>query len=153
LNGWTTNDAPNNLTLNTTLDYNASGYLTRDDASHQGTFAYNANGNQTSETETRPGKPNRVTTRTYNKANWLIETRDPNNKATTYAYNLAGNQTSVIDPAGYTTSITPNALNQPQTAAHRNASDTIIATTNTCDARDSRNENPNRQSFWSFFAF
>gem|GEM_PF-1611781 len=38
LRGWTTVDALNTLTLTTTLDYDANGYLTRNDASHQGTL-------------------------------------------------------------------------------------------------------------------
>lgn len=47
-----------------------------------------------------------------------------------------GNQTSVTDPAGYTTSVTPNSLSQPQTTTLSNSSlGTFVTTTNTFDNR------------------
>jgi YD repeat-containing protein len=98
-------------------------------------FAYDADGNRTQETEARPGKPYRMMNYAYNKANWLVATTDPGGGTTTYNYDAAGNRTSVTDPSGYSTSITPNAVNQPQTTIHRNASGVVAATTtNTYDA-------------------
>ncbi|MEW5717823.1 MAG: hypothetical protein AB1817_04280, partial [Chloroflexota bacterium] len=98
-------------------------------------FGYDANGNRTQETETRPGKPNRVTTMSYNKANWLATTTEPGG-TTTYAYDAAGNRTSVTDPLGVTTATTPNANNLPAQTTHTQGGATLDTTTFTYDTRN-----------------
>jgi YD repeat-containing protein len=99
-------------------------------------FGYDPNGNKTGETEIRPGKPNRVTTYAYNKANWLVATTDPGNGTTTYSYDAAGNRIGTTDPLGISTAVTYNSLNLPTQTTHTQGGTQIDGTTNAFDARN-----------------
>ncbi len=129
---------PSGATQNFTLD--AINRVTQEDDRAAGgalvvsyVSGYDPNSNRTSETESRPGKPNRVTTYNYNKANWLVTTTDPNSNTTGYAYDAAGNRTSVSDALGITTVITPTTINLPGTVAHYQGSTLLDLTANTFD--------------------
>jgi YD repeat-containing protein len=141
VNNLLTLTVPGGATSNYT--YNAVNWVTQQDDRASGgaltvsyTFAYDANGNKTSETEVRPGKPNRVTSSTYDANNRLLTTTDPSGGTTTYGYDAVGNRATVTDPMGVSTALTYNAVNLPSQTTHTQNGATLDTTTNTYDARN-----------------
>ncbi len=98
--------------------------------------AFDANSNRLGETEKRAGKPDRVTSYSYNKANWLAINTDPGGGVTVYSYDAAGNRTGVSDALGITTVITPTVTNMPGSTSHYQSGAWQDATTNSFDARN-----------------
>ncbi len=99
------------------------------------TLGYDPNSNRIGETEKRPGKPDRVTSYSYNKANWLATNTDAGGGVTLYSYDAAGNRTGVSDALGVTTIITPTAMNMPSSTSHSQGGVWKDTTGNTYDGR------------------
>ncbi len=124
----------------TTYTYDPMGrVLTEEDpvqaaAGRDTAFAYDADGNPITKTETPGGTgfiTNQTTTYTYNARNELASVTDALDNTTTYVYDPAGNETVEVDPLGNRTTYTYDNDSNMLTAK-----DALGTTTYTYDADD-----------------
>jgi len=112
------------------------------------TFAYDANGNQTTITVDPTGL-NQQTTQAFDALNRLSTTTDANNDITTFSYDARDNLTSVTDAEGLTTSYSYDAFDNLR---RQQSPDTGI-TTFTYDTADNRKTQTDAQGITSSFSY